>query len=352
MRYLTACLLAVPLAAGVLLTGTPAASAQTPNQPPVVTINAPSDGANFVPGAMIQFAGSAIDPETGPLGGVNMIWTSDRQGALGIGTGFSRNDLLLGAHVITLRATDPGGLQRAATVNITVGTPTATPTHTSTHTPTPMPTSTPVPPTNTPTRTATPVIPTSTPTRTPVPATNTPLPTATPRPPTATATHPATLPPPIASATAIAPTSTKSPAPTKTAKPTKTPTLTPTPRPSPSRPCADVTGDGRVTWRDIDRIARAIAARRYDSFYDVNADGRLTGGDIWAAVRQLGRHCHRDGGPAPTPTTPPLATQTPKPTGTPPPTKTPAPPTATPTPAVDPTSVPDSPTPTPTFEFD
>jgi chitinase len=268
------------------------------NLPPVVTILSPADGDSFAPGTMITFSATAIDPETGPLGGVFMFWASNIQGGLGIGTSFSRSDLITGTHVVTLRATDPNGLQTARSITITVGVPTATPTATSTPTP--------VPPTATSTPTPVPLTATSTPTPVPPTATSTP----TPRPPMAT--------------------STPTPAPAKTAHPSRTPT--PTPIPHPGR-CADVDGDGRVTWKDVRLIAKAIHEGSKDPRFDVDGDGKVTFRDLRVALFQLGRKCHRHGpGASPTPT----ATRPPKPTATP----TPAPPEPTATPTVAPEVVP------------
>jgi hypothetical protein len=52
-----------------------------------------------------------------------------------------------------------------------------------------------------------------------------------------------------------------------------------------------VTGDGRVTWRDIQKIAHAIARHSRDFGYDVDGSGRVGIGDLRFALRQLGRRC-------------------------------------------------------------
>jgi len=315
-RYLHLPAILLALAAVVAVPRPHSASAGA-NQPPVVTILSPTDGASFTPGTMILFSATAIDPETGPLGGVNMFWASNIQGGLGVGTMFSRNDLITGTHVVTLRASDPTGLQTARSVTITIGVPTATPTATltpvptatPTHTPTPLPptpthTPTPLPPT--PTHTPTPLPPTPTHTPTPLPPTPThpptPLPptathTSTPLPPTATGTPtalPATEPPKTAVLTKTPKhaTATKTPkiaTPTKTKAPSHTPTATRTPR---ADRCADVDGSGRVSWRDVSLIARAIGRGSEDPRYDFNGDGRVTFKDLRVALYQLGRKCH------------------------------------------------------------
>ena len=56
-------------------------------------------------------------------------------------------------------------------------------------------------------------------------------------------------------------------------------------------PCADVTGDGRVTLRDLAAIALRIALRRYDARFDLNGDGVINRLDFGIALRQLGSAC-------------------------------------------------------------
>ncbi|MBI5288203.1 MAG: hypothetical protein HY873_04455, partial [Chloroflexi bacterium] len=129
--------------AGTVWAPRPQTASAGGNLPPIVTILSPADGASVAPGAMISFSATAIDPETGPLGGVFMFWASNIQGGLGVGTAFSRNDLITGTHIVTLRATDPGGMQTARSITITVCVPTATPTATLTPVPTATPTRTP-----------------------------------------------------------------------------------------------------------------------------------------------------------------------------------------------------------------
>ena len=182
---------------------------------------------------------------------------------------------------------------------------TATPTHTATATNTP--TNTPVPPTATPANTQVPATATSTATsaststNTPVPSTSTATPSS-----TNTATNTATN-TPVATDT---PTSTATSTPTATATntavatstststatatstplpPTVTPSSTPTRSATPEVGCFDVTGDGRVDFRDVRRMLTAI--RQHDWRYDLNGDGRTTGRDLVLVIKHLGQSC-------------------------------------------------------------
>ncbi|MBA2244112.1 MAG: hypothetical protein H0W11_04090 [Gemmatimonadetes bacterium] len=90
------------------------------NQPPTASISSPADGAEFTAGEAVTFQGSATDPEDGPLTGGALVWTSSRDGQIGTGTSFTRSDLSVGMHVITLTATDSEGLTGSASVTITL----------------------------------------------------------------------------------------------------------------------------------------------------------------------------------------------------------------------------------------
>jgi PKD repeat protein len=90
------------------------------NQAPAVTITAPANQASYAPGATITFTGSATDHEDGALTGASLVWTSSRDGQIGTGTSFTRNNLSLGTHTITLTATDSNGANGSATVVIHV----------------------------------------------------------------------------------------------------------------------------------------------------------------------------------------------------------------------------------------
>ncbi len=88
------------------------------NTSPVVTITSPASGSTFSNGSSINFSGTAIDAQNGDLSSI-LAWTSNIDGNLGTGGGFSRV-LSPGTHTITASVTDPGGLTGTATITLTV----------------------------------------------------------------------------------------------------------------------------------------------------------------------------------------------------------------------------------------
>src|SRR5207247_619744 len=91
------------------------------NATPTVTITAPAAGSTFEHGAPITFTATATDFEDGNLTG-SIVWTSDRDGALGTGGTITTSALSTGTHVLTAAATDRGGKTGHATVTITINT--------------------------------------------------------------------------------------------------------------------------------------------------------------------------------------------------------------------------------------
>jgi hypothetical protein len=94
-----------------------------PNQPPVPMIIEPANGSNTIPGGLVVLHGSAMDMEDGSLTGGSLVWSSDRQGDLGVGTSLALNSLESGTHVITLTATDRYGISAQTSVLISVAYP-------------------------------------------------------------------------------------------------------------------------------------------------------------------------------------------------------------------------------------
>ncbi len=91
-----------------------------PNDPPVVAITSPAQGAQFASGELVSFAATAQDKQNGDLS-MDLVWTSSIDGPLGSGAGFSRplND---GMHTITASVADAQGAIGQASVSIAVGT--------------------------------------------------------------------------------------------------------------------------------------------------------------------------------------------------------------------------------------
>jgi len=231
--------------------------------PSSVSIVSPIDGAVFPVNTVITFTATGADWDGTPLVRGQLFWSSSQNGFLGTGQSFTRDSstLALGSHTIQLIATG-SNFQVFTNVTLWIGPPpTATPTNTPTLTPTNIPTST-----ATSTATSTPT-PTNTPTDTPTP-TPTDTPTDT---PTSTPTNTPTF------------TATNTPAPARDPSPTA--------RPGHPRNCADFDGNGRVDWRDLWLIARAIQHHSHDLKFDVNGNGRVGWADFRATVHQLGHRC-------------------------------------------------------------
>ncbi len=90
--------------------------------PPTVTITSPADGSTSTTGTLIDFAGTASDTEDGNLAG-SILWTSDRDGDLGIGGNLSVS-LTEGTHEITASVVDGDGNLAEDSVIIDVTVPT------------------------------------------------------------------------------------------------------------------------------------------------------------------------------------------------------------------------------------
>ena len=95
-----------------------AAGSNPVNQTPQVTIETPVDGARADSGTSVSFAGTADDAEDGPLTS-SLSWTSNLDGAIGTGAGFTY-PLRDGVHTVTSSATDSGGLSGSDAITITV----------------------------------------------------------------------------------------------------------------------------------------------------------------------------------------------------------------------------------------
>ena len=89
------------------------------NTAPVVGISSPLDGSTHFASAPVNLTGSSQDTEDGDIS-ADLVWTSDRDGALGTGASLPATLTTLGSHVITATSTDQGTLVGSASVTITV----------------------------------------------------------------------------------------------------------------------------------------------------------------------------------------------------------------------------------------
>lgn len=90
------------------------------NNSPTATITSPSDSSKYTQGDTISFSGTGEDAEDGTLTGSLLVWTSNIDGQIGTGTSFSRDDLSVGSHTISLTATDSSGATGSDSIAITV----------------------------------------------------------------------------------------------------------------------------------------------------------------------------------------------------------------------------------------
>jgi hypothetical protein len=87
--------------------------------PPSVTITSPADGATFVSGSIISFAGTADDNEDGDLT-ASLSWNSDADGVVGTGGSSFSAVLSDGDHNITATVLDSSGGTGSDSVGVTV----------------------------------------------------------------------------------------------------------------------------------------------------------------------------------------------------------------------------------------
>lgn len=90
------------------------------NTRPEVVITSPAMASRFTLGQEITFAATVTDAHDNETT-LTVVWASDRDGVIGSGLSFSRNNLRAGAHTITVTATDSGGLSGTDSVQIMVG---------------------------------------------------------------------------------------------------------------------------------------------------------------------------------------------------------------------------------------
>ncbi|MFC1485829.1 SUMF1/EgtB/PvdO family nonheme iron enzyme [Candidatus Latescibacterota bacterium] len=91
-----------------------------PSTAPVATMTSPSAGWEVMQGYLTVLSGSATDLEDGTISDDNLVWSSDLQGTLGVGSSLQYRGFVLGKHVITMTAIDSDGNTNKKTVAITV----------------------------------------------------------------------------------------------------------------------------------------------------------------------------------------------------------------------------------------
>jgi hypothetical protein len=93
------------------------------NLPPSLTLAAPVQHRAFDQGEPVAFAASASDAEDGNLS-ASITWESSLDGMLGVGASFSRDDLSVGTHLLTVRVVDGDGAPAERTRQFNVFAPT------------------------------------------------------------------------------------------------------------------------------------------------------------------------------------------------------------------------------------
>jgi hypothetical protein len=89
---------------------------------PVLSIASPLAGTTALEGDTIAFSATAIDPESGDVS-ASISWTSDLDGMLAVGPSFSRSDLSVGVHQLTVQVSDGEGGETTRMRQLTIFAP-------------------------------------------------------------------------------------------------------------------------------------------------------------------------------------------------------------------------------------
>lgn len=92
----------------------------TADNPPRVDMLTPDDATSYLKGATVILHSSGWDLEDGALEGASIAWSSSVDGAIGTGRLLSVASLSVGAHVITVTATDVASQTTSDTASITI----------------------------------------------------------------------------------------------------------------------------------------------------------------------------------------------------------------------------------------
>ena len=91
-----------------------------PGTPPETFLLTPNTGNSYPRYAPVAFHGTSWDKENLLLNGANMVWTSSLDGQIGTGRLFTKSDLSVGVHLITLTGTDLNGNATSKNITITI----------------------------------------------------------------------------------------------------------------------------------------------------------------------------------------------------------------------------------------
>lgn len=91
------------------------------NAAPVVSITAPGDGSSHDVCDTVNFSATATDDNDGPLSS-SLEWTSDIDGLIGTGAGFSTSSLSLGTHTITASVSDSFAYVGSDSISVSITT--------------------------------------------------------------------------------------------------------------------------------------------------------------------------------------------------------------------------------------
>ena len=95
-------------------------NSSSPNTGPTAVIVTPTTNSSYASSQNITFTGTGTDPEDGALTGSSLVWTSSLDGQIGTGNAFQKSGLSVGAHTITLTATDTGSFTGTDSISLTI----------------------------------------------------------------------------------------------------------------------------------------------------------------------------------------------------------------------------------------
>jgi hypothetical protein len=96
------------------------------NTPPTISVTEPDGGETAAVGAPVTFSATATDPEDGDIS-AGIVWTSNRQGVIGVGGSFTKSNLVSGAHIIKATISDGQNSVSSSNRTITIGSGTTPP---------------------------------------------------------------------------------------------------------------------------------------------------------------------------------------------------------------------------------